>query len=113
MKLEIASEMIGVCLRNGLYSQGILDEQPPKIKCRSLQHLLRANKTVEKDNKIKLKKPGQHSIQMTVADRGLAAMYTAMNFEGGTPDEPNVVGYANGNYVLVIRASSFTPEPEF
>jgi hypothetical protein len=40
-------------------------------------------------------------------------MYTAMSFEGGTPDEPNVVGYANGNYVLVIRASSFTPEPEF
>lgn len=113
MKIEIASAMIGDCLRNGLYSQGILDEKPPKIKCRSLQHLLRANKTVERVNKAKLKQRGPQSVQMTVAERGLAAMYTAMNFEGGTPDEPNVVGYANGNYVLVIRASSFQTEPEF
>lgn len=107
MKHEIASKIIGACLRNGLYSQGILDEKPPKIECRSLQHMLRANKTIEKDNKAKLKQPGPHTVQMTVADRGLAAMYTAMTFEGGTPDEPNVVGYANGNYVLVIKESSF------
>ena len=105
--------MIGACLQNALYSQGILDEKPPKIKCRSLQHLLRANKALERSNRIKLKKSGSQTISMTVAERGLAAMYTAMNFEGGTPDEPNIVGYANGNYVLVIRASSFTPDPEF
>lgn len=107
MKKEKAEILIGNCLRNGLYSQGIIDEQPPKISCRSLQSLLDANKLIVKSNKEKLSLPGKHTVHMTIADRGLAAMYTAMNFEGGTPEEPNIVGYANGNYVIVIRESSF------
>lgn len=106
MKIEIAKEMISACFKNGLYANGILDEKPPKIECRSLQHLLRANKAVEKDNEEKQKGPPPYTQQVTVADRGLAAMYTAMSFEGGTPDEPTIAGYANGNYVIVIRESS-------
>lgn len=48
-------------------------------------------------------KPGS---QKKIADRGIAASFVGMHFNGGTPDEPNVVGYANGNYVLVISERS-------
>jgi len=106
MTLEEAKKLIGNCVYCGLYANGIIDEKPERIEA-SLADLMEANRLVAEANEAAEEKQreegGSCSIQMTIAERGLAAMYTAANFAGGSCEEPNIVGYANGNYVMVIN----------
>jgi len=106
MTLETAKKLIGNCVYCGLYANGIIDDKPERIEV-SLADLMEANRLVAEANEAAEKKQreesGTCSVQMTVAERGLAAMYAAANFAGGSCEEPNIVGYANGNYVMVIH----------
>jgi len=106
MTLDEAKKLIGNCVYCGLYANGVIDEKPERIEA-SLADLMEANRLVAEANEAAEKKQweegGSCSIQMTVAERGLAAMYTAANFAGGSCEEPNIVGYANGNYIMVIH----------
>lgn len=105
MSNKEAREIVGRLSHFVMYQMGVIDDPISHLKA-SLPDLLKADQKVRALNKVQEKgKP--RTLQTTVADRGIAAMYTAMSFEGGTPSEPNIVGYANGNYVMVIRESSF------
>lgn len=115
MKQIEAKELVGNLVYCGLYANGIIDDKPKNVTAK-LSDLIKANRIVERANRRaqekQREKGGTCSMQMTIADRGIAAMYTAANFEGGSLNEPNIVGYANGNYVLVIHERHFKREEE-
>lgn len=115
MKRKDAKLLIGNLISCGLYANGIIEDKPQKVTA-NLPDLLKANKAVERANKAatdrQRKEGGSCSMSMTIADRGIAAMYTAASFVGGSLSEPNIVGYANGNYVLVINERHFKREEE-
>jgi hypothetical protein len=112
MSNKKAKDLISACIQNGMFHIGVIDEPGPRIDPElQLKDFLKANDKVEAINRTNTS-PGPRTMYMTVADRGLAAIYTACNWEGGTPDEPNIVGYANGNFVMVIRASTIKFEEE-
>lgn len=105
MKQKDARLLIGNLVSCGLYANGIIGDKPGKVEA-ELADMLKANRIIEQANKRARDKQqregGTCSSQMTIADRGIAAMYVASAFAGGSPDEPNIIGYANGNYVIVI-----------
>jgi hypothetical protein len=113
MTIEKARELIGNLVQCGLYANGVLDEKPANIEV-SLAELMEANEIVKKANDEAREKQraegGSCSIQMTVAERGIAAMFTAANFKGGSLSEPNIIGYGNGNYLLVVHERHFKRE---
>lgn len=103
MTEQRARELISYCINATLYSQGIIEDKPKRVEC-TLAELMEANSVLELFNQVEDAKPGgKKTRSMTVADRGLAAVYTGMSFVGGSPEEPNIVAYANGNYVMVIH----------
>lgn len=110
MKRKEAKKLIGNLISCGLFANGILDDKPEEVTA-SLPDLLKANKAVERANAAAREASRDTgagcSLSMTIADRGIAAMYTAASFEGGSLKEPNIVGYANGNYVIVIHERHF------
>jgi hypothetical protein len=108
MEFIKARILIKNCINHAMYGTvGLGDQPPPHFECESLKDILEANDVIEKWNNSEDSKTEEgRSRLMTIADRGIAAVFTAMHFEGGTPDEPNIVGYANGNYVLVISERS-------
>lgn len=108
LSMKKAKLLIKQVINSGMYRMGVVDEKPATIECDDLLQLIRANEKVEQWNKSdKAKTATGRTVCMTVADRGLAATYTAMHFEGGSLKHPNIVAYANGNYVLVIAAKYF------
>jgi hypothetical protein len=100
MEKATAKALIKAIIENGLHPDGIVDD-PPVLRG-TLSDFMEANRIIEAENERVQKEPGPCTISMTVDERGLAAMYTAISFDGGTPDNPTIAGYANGNYVLVI-----------
>jgi len=104
MSAKKAREIVGNLSYNVLYQMGVSEDRPEKLDA-TLEDLLKADQKARKLNDAQ-PKGCPRTMQTTVASRGIAAMFTAMSFEGGTPEQPNVVGYANGNYVLVVRESS-------
>lgn len=108
MTTEEAKILIKNCINHNLYGTvGVGDSPPEHYSVESLQQMIEANTLVEKWNESdEAKTPKGRTVCMTVGDRGIAASFVALNFQGGTPDKPNVVGYANGNYVLVISERS-------
>lgn len=108
MTTDEAKVLIKNCINHNLYGTvGLGDAPPEHYNAETLQELIDANKLLEEWNNSEesVTETGR-SRCMTIADRGIASAYVAMHFQGGTPDEPNIVGYANGNYVLVISERS-------
>lgn len=107
MELEDARTLIKNCINHAMFGTVGLGNTPDPFKCESLETIIEANEALKAWNESQdsITETGR-TTYMTIADRGIAAVFTAMHFEGGTPDEPNVVGYANGNYVLVISEQS-------
>jgi hypothetical protein len=104
MERTTAKALIKAIIENGLHAHGIVDN-PPELHG-TLADFMEANSVIEQENEKAKTGPAPYTISMTVDERGLAAMYTATSFEGGTPDNPTIAGYANGNYVLVISKLS-------
>jgi hypothetical protein len=115
MTIEQARKLIGNLVACSIYAEGITDEKPTKIEA-SLADIIEANRLVKEANDAAREKQrsegGSCSIQMIIADRGIAAMYAAANFAGGSPGEPNIIGYANGNYIMVIHERHMTRTEE-
>lgn len=108
MTTDEAKVLIKNCINHNLYGTvGLGDTPPEHFKAETLQEFIDANKKLEEWNASEeAKTPTGRTVCMTIADRGIAASFVGMHFNGGTPDEPNIVGYCNGNYVLVISERS-------
>lgn len=127
MKLQearkIVSKMIGWTMVNqGVISEG--DEKYPKPITEDLETLLLANKIVDSANKRnsayadkQLKQKGKSStrrVYMTIADRGIAALYVAANFEGDDirMKQADTLAYHQGNIILCVKYASVCSDNE-
>ena len=88
MNLSTAQKTISIITRWQMYLQGVIEEKPEKLDSKiKLSELIEANSLVEAENKRKLNGQSEGkteyksiSIQMTIADRLIAAVYVAMNY---------------------------------
>lgn len=122
MDIKQAREIVGKMISWSMMAQGIeLPKRPGKIT-ETLSELIKANKMVEKANKrsqdridkiVKEKGSwsGKRSIQMTIADRGIAALYVAANFHGDRPATADVLGM-HGRNIVVCLDKNFLQEED-
>jgi len=127
MKLQearnIVSKMVGWAMVNqGVISEG--DEKYPEPITEDLETLLLANKIVDRANKRnkeyankQLKKKGKSTtrcVYMTIADRGIAALYVAANFEGDDIriKQADTLAYHQGNVLLCVKYDSVCSDKE-
>lgn len=127
MKLQearnIVSRMIGWAMVNeGIISEG--DEKYPEPITEDLETLLMANKIVDRANKKnrayadkQLKEKGKsrtRRVYMTIADRGIAALYVAANFEGDDIriKQADTLAYHQGNVLLCVKYNSVCSDNE-
>lgn len=116
MKLNEARTIVGKMIGWAMVNQGIIspgDENFPNPITEDLMTLLRANRIIERANeradlrgKAQIEKTGKATVRrsMTIADRGIAALYVAANFR---PDNPTLgpvdtLAYHNGAAVVCI-----------
>ena len=121
MHIKQAREIVGKMINWSMMAQGVeLPKKPEKIT-ESLTELIKANKMVEKANKrshdridkiVKEKGSwkGKRSIQMTIADRGIAALYVAANFHGDRPATADVLGMHGNNIVVCLDKNCLQEE---
>lgn len=97
MTLNEAKKIIGYCLNWQFVNMGIFPKSEmiltdkPDISKYSLEDLIKANKMIASDNKRREKLANYHrskghnvkgrKITMTIADRTISAIYTALHFE--------------------------------
>jgi hypothetical protein len=117
MNIKEARAIVGKMTHWTILSQGIeLNERPGQIT-EDLPTLLKANRMVEKANERSKKRidkivaekgswKGKRSISMTIADRGIAALYVAASFEGDNPETADVLAMHNSNIVLCLDKRS-------
>ena len=122
MNIKQAREIVGKMISWSMMAQGIeLPKKPEKIT-ETLTELIKANKMVEKANKrshdridkiIKEKGSwnGKRSVQTTIADRGIAALYVAANFHGDRPATADVLGM-HGRNIVVCLDKNFLQEED-
>lgn len=127
MKLKearsIVSKMIGwIMVNQGVISKG--DEKYPEPITEDLETLLMANKIVDRANKKnkayadkQFKEKGKsrtRRVHMTIADRGIAALYVAANFEGNDIrfTEADTLAYHQGNVILCVKYASVCHDNE-
>lgn len=118
MSLERARELVQYCVKERMASMGVLPEYPEPPEA-TLGELLEANRIVFEDNRKREKEAGPQTIQVVVADRGVAAFFVCRNFEPCPPDraEPIVMlerdGKRVGLFVLEIPDSELVgSEPD-
>lgn len=112
MKLHEAKKIVDAIIGWGMVHQGVIEEYPKfDLKKYSLSELIKANALVKSNNSRKRKlqehyrnKNGRSksiSINMTIADRGIAAIYTLMHFDSSGQ---SVAQFGN-KYLGVIDSS--------
>lgn len=115
MKIKEARAIVAKMVKWSMLSQGI-DIETPDLITEDLQSLLKANRIVEKSNERSKKRidkivaekgswKGSRSVQMTIADRGIAAIYVAANFQGDKPETAEILSEHDGNIVLCLNKS--------
>jgi hypothetical protein len=101
---KILSHMVGWFF----YFQGLGNKKPEPMSY-SLEDMLKAQRLVDKaeerqkgriDRKDGVRK---RSASLRIDPRGIAAMYVAMNYQGGPSKNPEPVAFCNDNYVFVVR----------
>ena len=112
MKISEAREIVGKMIYRAMRSQGIELDEKPKPITEDLQTLLKANKIVEMANKRALKKMGKHKIGMTIADRGIAALYVAIHFAGDNPRKADFLSMYENNIVVCLDSNYIQNEEE-
>ena len=88
MKLDQAQNIVSIITRWQMFLQGVIEKEPDKLDSTlKLSELIEANSLVEAENKRKRSEQSKGnpqyksvSIQITVADRLIAAVYVAMNY---------------------------------
>lgn len=107
MKISEARKILKHMIQWCFYFQGLNQEMPDSMDY-SLEDMLKAGKVVEKaedKQKGKINKEGKRVTKrsLKIDPRGVAALYVAMSFEGGTGKNPNVVARYKNNFVCVVR----------
>lgn len=114
MKLKEARNIVGKMVQWSMLAQGVtLDEKPEPIT-EDLQTLLKANRMVKVANDRSQKRidkmvkekggwNGSRRVQMTIADRGIAALYVAANFIGDNPNGADVLAMHADNVVFCLK----------
>jgi hypothetical protein len=116
MKISEARKIVGKMVLWSMITQGIEPEEKPEPLTEDLQTLLKANRVVEKANDRSRKRvqnilsekgqwKGRRSISMTIADRGIAALYVAANFKGDHPTNADILAKHNDNLVFCLSQS--------
>lgn len=114
MKIKEARKIVGKMVVWSMISQGIEPTERPCAITENLATLLKANEMVEKANKRSSDRVnkiveekgewhGTRKVSMTIADRGIAALYVAANFPGDDPKEADVLAKHNNNIVLCLN----------
>lgn len=123
MKIKEARNIVRKMIQWAMLAQGVpLDERPGLIT-EDLPTLLKANKMVEAANKRAQKRidnivkekggwEGKRSVQMTIAERGIAALYVAANFPGDIPGNTDVLAMHNNNIVVCLDKRYLQNEDE-
>jgi hypothetical protein len=112
MKVSEAKQIVAKMINWSMLGQGVpLDKWPDPIT-ENLQTLLRANRIVEQANqrsKKRMKKrmeegklSGSRKIHMTIADRGIAALYVAANFQGDDPEHADILAMHGSSCVICL-----------
>jgi len=110
MKLSEAKRILGKMVLWSMITQGIEPDEKPEPITEDLQTLLTANRMVEKANERSRKRveklgKGSRSVSMTIADRGIAALYVAANFTGDNPDNADILAKHKDNLVFCLGQS--------
>lgn len=103
MKLKQAQDIVAKMVLWTMRANGITPKEIPQPITEDLKTLIRANDIVDKYNKIPAKEGKSKTIHMTLADRGIAAIYVAANFQGTTTDEVQVLAEHNNNIVICLN----------
>jgi len=109
MKISEARKIVSKLSRWFMFSQGITTEKPEPIT-EDLKTLIKAMDIVKRCNKKAMAKTGKHTIQTTMADRGIAALYVAANFTGDNPDTAEVLAIHGKNMVFCIDVDALPKE---
>ena len=106
MKISEAKQIVGKMVLWTMMANGIEPNEKPDPITEDLETLLKANRICEKNNERTLKgrsKKGTRTVQMTIADRGIAALYVAANYAGNTTEDCQVLGFHKDNIVLCLN----------
>lgn len=123
MKIEEARAIVGKMVLWLMIANGVEPKQRPGKITEDLQTLLRANRMVEAAKKRASKRidkivaekgawKGRRSMPMTIADRGIAALYVAANFPGDNPKTANVLAMHGDNIVFCLDKNTLGGEDE-
>jgi oligoribonuclease NrnB/cAMP/cGMP phosphodiesterase (DHH superfamily) len=80
---------------------GISNGPAPSVKDYSLEQMLTARFLVDKEKRFNAQ--GKEVVTVIPAERMVAAVYVAANYEGGSPSQCEPVTLAEGNFVMVLR----------
>lgn len=116
MTVKEAKEIVGKMVLWSMLSQGVPLEEKPEQITEDLQTLLKANKIVEAANKRSQERidkivkekggwRGKRHVQMTIADRGIAALYVAANFPGDDPRNADILAMHKSNVVMCLNST--------
>lgn len=113
MKLEEAQKIVSKMIGWSMVSNGIISEEDdnyPEPITESLETLIEANRLVERENERQkeLSSNGSRKISMTIADRGIAALYVAANFDPNDLrlEQADILAYHEGAAVLCVNYES-------
>lgn len=102
MKISEAKNILAAMGQWHFFHMGIRKERPADMNY-SLAEMLKANQLVERYDKRRMQQPGSHFISLKFDERGIAAMFTAMAYEGCQADAASSVTEANGKHVYVVE----------
>jgi hypothetical protein len=123
MKISEAKAIVGKMVRWTMISQGIdLHDMPDRIT-EDLPTLLKANRIIQQANKradARVKKivaekgswKGSRKISMTIADRGIAALYVAANFQGDPSDKADILACHEDSLVFCLSKQMMSNNEE-
>ena len=112
MNIKEARKIVGKMVQWTMIANGVPISETPELITEDLPTLLKANNLVKRANKISqtriskiVKEKGSWSgtrkMSMTIADRGIAALYVAANFTADNVTEADVIAQ-HGNAVVYV-----------
>lgn len=106
MRINEAKKIVGICLEWQFWMMGIRDNKPKEVlnpETTTLQSLIDANRAIERYNKKQREKYSgtgkSFSQHQVLADRLIAAIYTALSF----PPDGEAKAVINGIGVGVVK----------
>lgn len=113
MNIKEARQIVKKMVLWTMIANGVTVNETPELITEDLPVLLKANRMVEAYKKRSDKRiakvieqkgewRGRSLRPMTIADRGIAALYVAANFQGDNPNSADVLAQQGNNIVFVL-----------